>query len=210
MQTKMRLNGRRWGGLREGAGRTRVKSKGVAHSSREKVIQRTPVHVNFKYWIHLRNKDTLRLLKRSIQNARRHGLNVLQYSFQGNHIHLIIEADTNDILTRGMRSLTITFAKGIDRGRIQVERYHLHVLRTAREVKHALHYVLFNQQKHESGTCSTINDYSSILCLERGMELLRKFAKEKRITITIQKGDPWIPDPGRSYLYRKGLLNLFL
>ncbi|MES2527306.1 MAG: transposase [Bdellovibrionota bacterium] len=185
--------GGKWGGLRENAGRRRRKSKGVAHRMRE-VVKRHPLHVNFKYRLNVRNKETLKLLKRSIQNARGHGLRILHYSFQSNHIHLIIEADSNRILTKGMRSLTITFAKGLQKGRVQMERYHLHVLKTLREAKNAVHYVLFNQQKHERGTYSVINEYSSVLSLKNGLELIRNFAKEKKITITIQNGGPWIPD----------------
>lgn len=209
MQTRMRLNGRNWGGLREGAGRKRRHSPGVAHSIREKVGTRTPLHVNFKYRFPVRNKTTLKLLKRAIQNARTHGLKILHYSFQHNHVHLIIHAEDNSILTKGMRSLTITFAKGIKQGRIQLERYHLHVLKTAKEVKHTLHYVLFNQQKHENGTCSTVDDYSSILSMERGLELIRKFASKKRMTIKIRRGEAWMADSCNSYLYQKGLQGLF-
>ncbi len=165
----------------------------MAHRMRE-VVKRHPLHVNFKYRLNVRNKETLKLLKRSIQNARGHGLRILHYSFQSNHIHLIIEADSNRILTKGMRSLTITFAKGLQKGRVQMERYHLHVLKTLREAKNAVHYVLFNQQKHERGTYSVINEYSSVLSLKNGLELIRNFAKEKKITITIQNGGPWIPD----------------
>ncbi len=172
----MKLSGGNWGGLRFKAGRKRVHSKGVAHERREKVNARTPLHVNFKYRLNVRNKETLKLLKRSIQNARKHGLRVLQYSFQKNHIHLILEADSNVILTKGMRSLTITFAKGLQEGRVQLERYHLHVLRTVRETKHALQYVLFNQQKHESGTYSVVDEYSSVLSCRNGLEMVRKFA----------------------------------
>lgn len=68
---------------------------------------------------------------------------------QTNHIHLIIEADHNDTLTKGMRSLTVTFAKGLKKGKVQLERYHLHVLRSLKETKNAIQYVLFNQQKHD-------------------------------------------------------------
>lgn len=200
MQTKMKLNGGSWGGLRVNAGRKRKHSAGVAHGSREKVSARTPLHVNFKYKIPVRDKETLKLLKRSIQNARRLGLRILQYSFQRNHIHLIVEAD-NSILTKSMRSLTITFAKGLKQGRVQVERYHLHVLKTVREVKHALHYVLFNQQKHEKGTYSTIDDYSSVLSLENGLGLIRKFASGRGITLKIQKGERWVSDQAKNYLY---------
>lgn len=203
MQTKMKLSGGNWGGLRANAGRTRLHSRGVSHERREEVSHRVPLHVNFRYKINVRNKDTLKLLKHSIQNARRHGMVVLQYSFQKNHIHLIIEASSNEVLSKGMRSLTITFAKGIKQGRIQLERYHLHVLRTVREVRHAFFYVAFNQQKHESGTYSVIDHYTSVLSLENGLELIREFAKRNRITIKIQKGESWKPDEAQSWLYKR-------
>lgn len=207
MQTKMKLSGGRWGGLRPKAGRKRIRSRGVAHISREKITGRTPLHVNFKYKISVRNKETLKLLKRSIQNARKHGLKILHYSLQHNHIHLIVEADNNLILTKGMRSLTITFAKGLQRGRVQIERYHLHVLKTVRETKHAIRYVLFNQQKHEFGTYSTINDYSSVLYLKNGLDLIRKFASDKALTLKIEKGSSWIPDSSLTYLAKVALFS---
>jgi REP element-mobilizing transposase RayT len=204
MQLKLNLNKGKRGGRRSGAGRKRIKSKGVAHRERETVNKRTPLHVNFKYVKNVRNKETLKTLRLAIQNARRHGLRVLHYSFQPNHVHLIIEANDNSILTRGMRSLTNTFAKKLNHGRIQVERYHLHVLRTPRESRNAIHYVLFNQQKHEKGTRSTVDDYSSVLCLKEGIDLVRKFAVAKKMVLRIGKVH-WEPDPALSYLARKAI-----
>jgi hypothetical protein len=206
MQKRMKLNGKNWGGRRRGAGRKRMKSKGVAHRTRENVNHRTPMHINFKYRTHVRNKERLKLLKRSIQNARSHGLKILHYSFQRNHVHLIIEAINNETLTRGMRSLTITFAKGVNMGRIQVERYHLHVLRSLRETRNAMMYVLFNEQKHERGICSTVSGYSSLLSHPRAMELIRDFAKRKKKVIVVERGEAWRGDPARSFLAMKATL----
>lgn len=192
------------GGFRKGAGRKRVRSPGVAHEQRQKVSARVPLHINFKYKVPVRNKLALRILKRSIQNARKQGLNILHSSLMTNHVHLIVEADSNEILTRGMRSLTITMSKLLQKGRIQIERYHLHVLKTFREVKHAVQYVLFNQQKHDSGTYSVIDEYSSLLSLKQGLSLARKFAYKSRMTLKIQKGDVWELDSGKSYIYNRG------
>jgi REP element-mobilizing transposase RayT len=199
------------GGYRDGAGRKRRRSRGVAHDVREKVSGRVPLHINFKYKIPVRNKETLKILKRSISNARRHGLRIIHFSFQSNHVHLIIEATSNEILTRGMRSLTNTMAKRIGKGRIQIERYHLHILKTFREARNAIHYVLFNEQKHDSGTCSSVNEYSSLLSIKEGLELIRKFAKKKKISIRIERTELWKGDESRSYVYKKAwetLLNL--
>jgi hypothetical protein len=76
-----------------------------------------------------------------------------------------------------------------------------------RETKHAIHYVLFNQQKHEKGTYSVINDYSSVLYIKNGLDLIRKFAKEKALTLKIQKRSDWIPDAGSSYFARVALFS---
>lgn len=106
------------GGRRPGSGRKRIHSKGVAHREREKVSGRTPLHINFKFRTQIRNKLCLRLLKKAILNSRSHGLRVIHFSLQHNHVHLIVEAESNSVLTSGMRSLTVTFAKGLKLGKV--------------------------------------------------------------------------------------------
>ena len=169
-----------WGGKRWGSGRKRVHSKGVAHRKRERVSRHTPTHIKMKYVGHIRNKDFLRILKRAILNSRRKGLRILHYSVQSNHVHFIIEADDNHYLERGMRSLTVTLVKGIKTA--QLQRYHLHVLRSVRETKNAVHYVCHNEQKHTGKR--NIDSYSSV-CL----------ILKKKFDYCVTK-----LDPGRSWL----------
>ncbi len=197
------------GGRRLGSGRKRLHSKGVAHRNRELVTKRTPMHINFKYKALIRNKTCLRLLKRAIMNARSHGLRVLQFSLQSNHIHLIVESDNNKILTQGMRSLTVTFAKGLGKGRVQLERYHLHVLRSLRETRNAVKYVLFNQQKHEKGTYSKVDGYSSLLTNGKALLWVSQFAKRTKMTIQIGKEEPWPRELEKSHLLRLSMACLF-
>jgi REP element-mobilizing transposase RayT len=197
------------GGRRPRCGRKRIKPRGVSHCTREKVSGKTPLHVNFKYRTSIRNKDSLKLLKKAIQNARGHGLRVLHYSLESNHVHLILEAASNALLTQGMRSLTITMAKGLGLGRVQIERYHLHVLKSIREVKHAIHYVLFTRQRHEKRTYSTIDQYSSVLLVKNALELIKKFAQEKNVTLKICKEEEYSLDEGESFLAKKGWSQLF-
>lgn len=154
------MNQLMWGGRRKGAGRKRMKSKGVAHRTREQVILKHPLHINFKYNASIRNKSGLKLLKKAVLNARRKGLSIRHFSLQSNHIHLIVEAASNSILESGMRSLTVTFARGLQKGKVQKERYHLHVLKTLREVKNAVLYVVYNHKKHTGSTMVT--EYSSL------------------------------------------------
>ena len=192
------------GGRRPGAGRKRIHSKGVSHLKRETVTKRTPQHINFKFKCSIRNKDCLKLLKRFIENAQKMGLMVIHLSLQSNHVHLITEAESNEILTRGVRALTITFSKGLNKGRVQLERYHLHVLKTLRETKYAIQYVLFNQQKHDNKKFSHVDGYSSALYLKDGLNIIRNFAKKHKLILKIEKiqKDFTLPPPSAFLLSR--------
>lgn len=178
-QTELNIFKGQRGGRRPGAGRKRKHSRGVAHRVRERVLQRHALHVNFKYKTLIRHKRGLQILKRAIINAREKGLKIVHFSMQTNHIHLILEAQDNAALTRGMRSLTVTFAKGMGRGRIQVARYHLHVLKHLREARNALHYVLFNEQKHRGLKKAYINEYCSL----GDIKDLKKLAHDAKMLI---------------------------
>jgi REP element-mobilizing transposase RayT len=161
--------------------------------------------VNFKYRTTIRNKQTLKLLKRAIHNARLQGLKIIHYSLQTNHIHLIIEADSNLTLSQGMRSLTITMAKGLKMGSVQIARYHLHVLRTIKLTRTVVHYVLFNQQRHDRKKISEVNDYCSLLSLGHAVKLCQDYAEKHKIRLRINPGEKWLGDPAESYLLRCAL-----
>ncbi len=190
-QLKLNIYRGTHGGRRPGAGRPRRHSAGVAHAKREVVSARTPVHINFKLFAGLRNKESLRCLRRALTRARSHGLRVLHYSVQSNHVHLIAEAKDNSVLTRSMRALTISYSKGLGRGRLQIERYHLRVLRSVREARNAILYVLFNQQRHSKQRRIRADEYTTLSLLSG----LAGLAKE--LKLTIHRGRPATPLPDR-------------
>jgi hypothetical protein len=204
MSKQMSLNLHRgtWGGRRPRSGKKRIHSKGASHRTREPINQRQPLHVNFKYRISIRNKEVLKILKRALLNSRSKGLRILHYSVQTNHMHFIIEADNNRILEAGMRSLTVTLAKGIKKGKVQLERYHLHVLKTIRETKNAIHYVLFNEQKHSGKRSVVLDGYSSLHSLDA-----RAIARKSKFTLIMSRGilENIIKDQGRSFLAKVAL-----
>lgn len=136
------------GGRRPKAGRPRIHSPGVSHSTREEVNASLPLHINFKYKTLIRSDYILRALERGIENATKHDFEVAYFTFQTNHIHIIAEAQDNKSLSSGMRSITVTLARALNKGKFQTDRYHLHVLKTPAEVKNAIHYVLNNDLKH--------------------------------------------------------------
>jgi REP element-mobilizing transposase RayT len=201
-QMSLNLNGGTWGGRRTKSGRKRLHSKGVGHRTRETVNPKRPLHVNFKYRVSIRNKEVLKILKRAILNSGAKGLRILHYSIQSNHIHLIAEANNNKILAAGMRSLTVTIAKGIKKGKVQLERYHLHVLKTIRETKNAISYVLFNEQRHTGKKCIELDGYSSLHWLDA-----KALAKKAKLTLIIRrvKAEIIILTQSRSFLARAAL-----
>jgi hypothetical protein len=83
----------------------------------------------------------------------RNGFRLNHYSVQSNHLHLIVEATDRKALSRGLQGLSIRIAKALNKlwgknGRILADRYYDHILRTPREVRNALHYVLRNSEHH--------------------------------------------------------------
>ena len=83
----------------------------------------------------------------------RFGMQVVDYSIQHDHLHLIVEAEDKDSLSRGMQALLIRIARGLNkhwnrRGSVFADRYHAHILEKPREVRNALAYVVNNARKH--------------------------------------------------------------
>lgn len=83
----------------------------------------------------------------------RFGLRLVHYSVQSNHLHLLVEALDRKSLWRGLQGLFVRIAKNLNklwerRGRVFDDRYHRRTLRTPREVRNALCYVLHNARRH--------------------------------------------------------------
>jgi REP element-mobilizing transposase RayT len=102
----------------------------------------------------LRDRRFLRELRPSLRKACERGeFRVSHYSVQGNHLHLIVEAAGKEALGRGMKAISTRVVWAVHRafgrtGAVLHGRYHLRVLRTPREVRSALAYVLLNVRKH--------------------------------------------------------------
>ncbi len=78
---------------------------------------------------------------------------ICQFSIQGNHIHLICEANNNVALARGIQGWSVRVARGLNghlgrEGSVFDDRYHLKVLTTPSQTRHALCYVLQNARRH--------------------------------------------------------------
>jgi REP-associated tyrosine transposase len=100
---------------------------------------------------------TVRLVKEVertfARGCERGEFRLVHYSLQGDHAHLIVEAKDRHALGRGMKALGARLARAVNRvlqrsGPVLADRYHVRVLRTPREVRNALAYVLLNARRH--------------------------------------------------------------
>jgi REP element-mobilizing transposase RayT len=132
-----------------------------------------PLHVTVRMAPHvynLRSRRSFRVIEAALRiGGDRFNVRIVQFSVQGNHIHLLVEAPNRRALARAIQGLSIRVAKGLNRmmgrsGRVFDDRYHARVPPT--EVRHAIHYVLENARKHATQRGATyapgyVDPYSS-------------------------------------------------
>ena len=162
------------GGARPGAGRKpKIPGKpGVSHLRRPVLASRFPVHVTLRMKDHvysLRSRRCFRVIRRAFAAVNARGdFQLSEFSVQGNHVHLIVEAHGALSLARGMQSLGVRLARNLNRvmqrkGKVLADRYHSRILRTPTEVRRAVHYVLHNLQHHNPQlTRESRDSYSSL------------------------------------------------
>lgn len=90
---------------------------------------------------------------------------IIQFSVQVDHVHVIVEATDKKTLSLGVAGFRIRAARAFNRalrrvGPVWSGKYHAHVLRTPRETRTAIIYVLQNWMKHLRGARG-IDDCSS-------------------------------------------------
>lgn len=120
----------------------------------------------------LRTKRRFHVVRSALTDgAERFGCRLIHFSVQKNHLHLIVEPRDRRALSRAMKGLQVRIARRLNkhldrRGTVFADRYHAHFLRSPRETRNALAYVLLNARKHAGQAGRTlparwIDPYSS-------------------------------------------------
>jgi REP element-mobilizing transposase RayT len=148
----------RRGGKRPGAGR---KPKGrralVSHHRRPRFEKPSAVQVTLRVAGHvwnLRSRRCFETIEDCLAKAReRFGLRVIEFTVPGNHLHLVVEADNDEALSRGMQGLNIRIARALNRlmekrGRVFADHYRSRLLRSPTELVNAIACVLGNAAHH--------------------------------------------------------------
>ena len=158
---QMQLHLPTWGGKRKRKRRRRNdgprRPGKVPHRRRPALSPRHPVHVTWRVPPHvwnLRSQRCFSRIRRSFQRGRdRFGFRLVHFSIQGNHIHLLVEAQDERSLARGMQGLGVRIAKALNRlmqrkGTVFADHYHARQLRSPTQVANAIAYVLMNFLHH--------------------------------------------------------------
>jgi REP element-mobilizing transposase RayT len=146
------------GGRRPGAGRKPKGKKAlVSHAARPKFDRVTPAHVTLRIaddFPSLRSSRRFAMVRQCFADARgRFGMRLVEFSVLSNHLHLVVEADTNEALSRGMQGLSIRLATALNRalrrtGQVFSDHYHSRLLRSPTEVANVIRYVFENAARH--------------------------------------------------------------
>ena len=164
----------------------------------------------------LRRQSMERIVKRTLLKQRddltKRGaehFQVVHFTIQADHLHLIVEASDKRGLARGIAGLEVRIARRLNvllgrRGRFWSDRYHRRDLRTPTETRNVLRYMLLNSQKHHRviGDRAFADPHSSAASFDG-------FA---RPPATFETRDPWPWVKPRTWLLgvgwrRNGLLD---
>ncbi len=142
---------------RQGAGRRPGPNPSVRHRSRPRLSSHYPCHVTLRVRSgvpSLRSVRFVRAFEETLARGCDRGeFRLVHYALLGNHAHLIVEARDRHALGRGMKSITMRIIRAAERafawrGEFLADRYHMRILRTPREVRNAIRYVLLNARRH--------------------------------------------------------------
>jgi putative transposase len=147
---------RTWGGARKGAGRKPRGRPSMPHVTRPQIDPRYPVQVTIRATSELPSLRSPRLfeaLRRAIARASIDRFRVIHFSIQQDHGHFIVEGDDPRRVRGGMHGLAIRLALAVNRvlgrtGKVVGDRYHARSLKTPRQTRASMVYVLLNFRKH--------------------------------------------------------------
>src|SRR5713101_4549287 len=95
-----------WGGRRKPKRKEQRRLAKVPHRKRPVLSARHPVHATWRVLPHVWNLRSRRCFSRIAQSFSRgrdrFGFRLVHFSVQGNHLHLVVEAEDETALARGM------------------------------------------------------------------------------------------------------------
>jgi REP element-mobilizing transposase RayT len=180
---KLDKNGQLRGGKRPGAGRPCQRARpSEKHKKRAPFRASEPLHVVTRIVPRvgsLRRRALYAAIRdATITVAKHENARIVHLSIQRTHLHLIVEAKHKTALATTMQSFLISAARMINRalaqrGTVFGDRYHATILRTPRQVRNCVAYVLNNWRRHneDRGRTWLVDPFSSAISFGGWKEL---------------------------------------
>ena len=196
------------GGARAGAGRKKgPRRSDPPHRVRPHHRRWEPVHIVLRTREgvpRLRRGKVFEAVRRAFRViAARAAFRIVHLSLQHNHLHLLIEADDRESLSRGMQSFEISLARRINRGcgrrgKLFAHRYHATPVRSPRQARNALAYVLNNWRHHreDRGTCAALDRFSSAIAFDGWIDSTRFAIPEDYTPLPVARPTTWLLTTG--------------
>ena len=199
LRIKFDKNGQLRGGKRANAGRhPKGLRAGSPHKARPEIDSDQPQHVTLRVVGDvgsLRRPHMFRAIRAGLEVMRKRvdDCRIVHFSVQGNHIHLLCEADNRMALARGVQGFQISAAKHLNqeiskergtrrRGQVFADRYHVRAITSVRETRNVLCYVMNNWRHHGYRGPTLFNGkldaYSSGLFFPGWAEQFRRYVPE--------------------------------
>ena len=146
---------------RKRRGRPRVytgRDARVPHRERPRFVRRKVLGITLRLvegLPGLRSKRFIGRLRAAFQKGcAKDGFSICQFSIQGNHLHLVVEADNHVALAKGMQAFAVRIARAVNRiagrkGQVFNDRYHVRYVSSATQLRNLLAYVLLNHRRHD-------------------------------------------------------------
>jgi REP element-mobilizing transposase RayT len=118
----------------------------------------------------LRKQIVFGEIRRAFAPTVRAWFRIVHFSVQVDHVHLLVEADDKRSLSRGLIGAATRLARAVNRvlgrrGHVWDDRFHARALKSPREVRNGIVYVLMNAKKHIPGApnldpCSSAGSFT--------------------------------------------------
>ena len=129
----------------------------VSHLRRPAFEKVTPAHVTLRIANDipsLRSSRRFALIRGCFAKAKQNDrLRLIEFTVLGDHLHLIVEADSSRDLSRGVQGLCVRLARALNaaltrHGRVFADHFHSELLKSPTRLVNAIRYVLGNAARH--------------------------------------------------------------
>lgn len=145
--------------------------------------------------------------------ARRGRIRIVQLTLQRTHVHLLVEADSKELLAKGLLGFQVAVARNVNRvlgiagarrrGKVFADRYHLVVITSPTQARRVLAYVMNNWRRHAEDRAERRTWMTDVYSSGRSFTGWRELAWQ-RVTPEVPSFGALVVVEPRSWLLRDG------